>query len=208
MAGVARLDDIAARSAIRILRGTGIRIGELLSLELDSLIDFAGRGTWLRVPLGKLGTERTVPLDGETLAAFDDWTNHRGRQRAVPHPRTGEPADLLFMIRGRPMGEGRIRKGLAEAVTLVGLTDRRGQPLHVHPHQLRHTYGTSLINAGMSLQALMALLGHVTPEMTLRYAHLASDTVRHAYDDAMVKVRARRQLFVADASGAFCPRTG
>ena len=49
-------------------------------------------------------------------------------------------------------------------------------------------------NAGMSLQALMALLGHVTPEMTMRYAALANDTVRDAYDAAMTRVRARGEL--------------
>jgi integrase len=205
MAGVAQLDDVAARSAIRILRGTGMRLGELLGLELDCLLDFPGRGTWLRVPIGKLSTERTVPLDDDTLAAFDEWMSHRGRQRAVPHPRTGQPADLLFLIRGRVMGEGRVRKGLAEAVQLAGITDPLGQTLHITPHQLRHTYGTALINGGMSLQALMALLGHVTPEMTLRYAHLASDTIRDAYDDAMTKVRSRRPVFVAGAGGAFVP---
>ena len=57
------------------------------------------------------------------------------------------------------------------------------------PHQLRHTYATELANAGMSLQALMAILGHVTPEMTLRYATLASPTLRAAYDQAIGKVR-------------------
>lgn len=205
MAGVAHIEDTATRSAIRILRGTGIRLGELLDLELDCLLDFSARGTWLRVPIGKLGTERTVPLDEQTLGAFDDWMACRGRQRSVSHPRTGRPADLLFLIHGRPMGAARVRKGLAEAVRHAGITDHRGQPLHVTPHQLRHTYGTTLINGGMSLQALMALLGHVTPEMTLRYAHLASDTIKDAYDDAMVKVRSRQPMLVAGAGGSFVP---
>ena len=61
--------------------------------------------------------------------------------------------------------------------------------LTVTPHQLRHTWATELANAGMSLQALMALLGHVTPQMTLRYATLASPTLRTAYDEAMGKMR-------------------
>ncbi|MDQ4033453.1 MAG: hypothetical protein M3332_14875 [Actinomycetota bacterium] len=62
------------------------------------------------------------------------------------------------------------------------------------------TYATQLVNAGMSMQALMALLGHVTPEMTLRYTSLASPTIRSAYDTAMAKVRSRQQLplIVAD----------
>jgi hypothetical protein len=51
------------------------------------------------------------------------------------------------------------------------------------------TFATELANAGMSLQALMALLGHVTPQMTLRYATLASPTLRTAYDEAMGKMR-------------------
>lgn len=50
--------------------------------------------------------------------------------------------------------------------------------LHTPSAKRRHTYATTLANAGMSLQALMALLGHVTPEMTIRYATLASPTTR------------------------------
>ena len=51
-----------------------------------------------------------------------------------------------------------------------------------------HTFATSLANAGMSLQALMALLGHSSPDMTLRYARLASPTVKAAYDQAISKL--------------------
>ncbi|MHB8345518.1 MAG: tyrosine-type recombinase/integrase [Ferrimicrobium sp.] len=205
MEGVLRVEDPAARCGIQILRGTGMRIGELLELELDCLIDFGDHGTWLRVPIGKLNTERSVPLDEETLAAFDEWIGLRGRQRSIPHPRTGRPADFLFMIAGHAMGQGRIRNGLASAVEKAGLVDRSGAPLHVSPHQLRHTYGTTLINGGMSLQALMALLGHVTPEMTLRYAHLASDTVKDAYDEATRKMTPRRHVLVGGPTGNFVP---
>ena len=205
MAGVDRLDDVAARCAIRILRGTGMRLGELLDLELDCLLDFAGHGSWVRVPLGKLATERTVPLDDETLEAFDSWMARRGRQRALLHPRTGRPADFLFVIGGRRMGAARIRRGLDEAARLAGLVEPGGRARHVTPHQLRHTYGTALVNGGMSLQALMALLGHVTPEMTLRYASLASETVRAAYDAAIAKTRTKQRLLVAGRGGTFVP---
>ena len=131
----------------------------------------------MKVPLGKLGTERMVPLDAETLAAVDAWTSHRGPQRALAHPRHGHPADFLFMERGRRLSGYRLRHGLEQAVAAAGLRGPDHAPLRVTPHQLRHTYGTSLVNAGMSLQALMALLGHVSAEMTLRYASLASPTV-------------------------------
>jgi hypothetical protein len=118
----------------------------------------------------------------------------RGRQRALPHPRLGRPADSLFVERGRRLSAYRLRRGLEDAVTVAGLRGRDGGPLRVTPHQLRHTYGTTLVNAGMSLQALMALMGHVSAKMTLRYASLAAPTVRAAYEAAMSKVRTRTVL--------------
>ena len=194
MAAVGHLEDPFARCGLTILRGTGMRLGELLDLELDCLWDSASHGTWIKVPLGKLGTERMVPLDAETLAAVDAWMAMRGRQRALPHPRDGRLADFLFVERGRRLSDFRLRRGLEQAVAIAGLRRPGGGPLRVTPHQLRHTYGTSLVNAGMSLQALMALLGHVSAEMTLRYASLASPTIRAAYQDAIAKVRMRRSL--------------
>jgi integrase len=206
MAAVAGLADPFARHGLAILRGTGMRLGELLDLELDCLWDFGDRGTWVKVPLGKLGTERTVPLDEPTLADFDAWMALRGPQRALIHPRHGQPADFLFVERGRRLSAYRLRHGLEQAIATAGLTGRDGQPLRVTPHQLRHTYGTTLVNAGMSLQALMALMGHVSAEMTLRYASLASPTVRAAYEAAMTKVHARQALFVvATGRGGTAP---
>jgi integrase len=194
MAAVAELTDPFARWGLTVLRTTGLRLGELLDLELDGVIDYGTAGSWLRVPLGKLGTERSIPLDPDTLAALDAWVAHRGPQRALPHPRHGRPTDFLFCEHGRRLGPWRLRKGLDQAVGAAGLTGPDGAPLRVVPHQLRHTYATTLANAGMSLQALMALLGHVTPEMTLRYATLASPTLRAAYDEAIGKARPRLPL--------------
>ncbi|WP_411285103.1 tyrosine-type recombinase/integrase [Lapillicoccus sp.] len=205
MAAVAELRDPFARHGLTILRGTGLRLGELLDLELDCLLDFASHGSWLKVPLGKLATERTVPLDEVTLAALDGWTAQRGPQRALPHPRHGQPTDFLFLERGRRLSPYRLRQGLADAASAAGLQGRDGDALHVTPHQLRHTYGTTLINGGMSLQALMSLLGHVTAEMTLRYASLASPTVRAAYDQAMNKARSRLTLPIAPVGKAIVP---
>jgi site-specific recombinase XerD len=194
MQAAQQLDDTAARAGIVLLRGTGLRLGELLDLELDCLWELPGHGTWLKVPLGKLNTERVVPLDADTLTVLDTWLAVRGRQRALTHPRHGRPADFLFVMAGARIGPNRIRRGIADAIDAAGLTDPSGQPLHITPHQLRHTYATTLVNAGMSLQALMALLGHVSPQMTLRYAALANGTVRGAYDAAMAKVHQRRPL--------------
>ncbi len=189
MAAVAGLADPFARAGLTIMRGTGLRIGELLDLELDCIVDYGPSGSWLRVPLGKLNNERAVPLDAPTLIVLDDWFDQRQHQRALPHPRDGRLADFVFVERGRHLGPSRLRSGLRHAVTAAALTGTDGQPLHVVSHQLRHSYATSLVNAGMSLQALMALLGHRSPEMTIRYARLASPTLRSAYDQAIGKMR-------------------
>ena len=194
MAAAAALPDRFARVALTVLRGTGLRIGELLDLEVDCVVDYGTPGSWLRVPLGKLNSERSIPLDAVTLAALDEWTAQRGNQRALPHPRDGRMADFLFVERGRRPSAARIERGLADAVRLAGLSGPDGAPLHVVAHQLRHTYATALANAGMSIQGLMALLGHTTPEMTLRYATLASPTLRNAYDVAIGKIRPRIPL--------------
>lgn len=191
MAAVATLDDLFARVGLTVLRGTGLRIGELLELELDAVVDFGPAGTWLRVPLGKLNNERMVPLDAITIGVLDEWFAHRRHQRAMPHPRDGRPTDFVFVENGRHLGPARIQKGLRDAIGAAGLTGPDGKPVRIVAHQLRHTYATSLVNAGMSLQALMSLLGHSSPEMTIRYAQLASPTLRAAYDQAIGKLRRR-----------------
>jgi len=133
---------------------------------------------------------------------LDTWLTTRGQQRSLPHPRDGRPTDFVFIERGRRIGAHRLRVGLHTAIAAADLRDRAGNPLHATLHQLRHTFGTSLANAGMNLPALMALLGHVTPEMTLRYARLASPTIRDAYETAMAKVNGRRSLFTIPAGAS------
>lgn len=206
MAAAAGLADVFARTGVQLLRATGMRVGELLDLELDCLLDFDRHGTWIRVPLGKLNSERVVPLEPDTVSIIDAWIAHRGRQRALPHPRTGQPTEFLFLEHGRRPTAYRLRQGLNDAVTAAGLHGRDGHPLHVTPHQLRHTFGTELVNGGIGLPALMALMGHVTPEMTLRYAKLASPTIRDAYRSAIDKIRTGPMApLVATAAGSSVP---
>jgi len=203
MAAVGGLDDRFARVGITVLRHTGLRIGELLDLELEDLVDYGAKGTWLRVPLGKLNTERSVPVDDAALEALDEWLTHRAGQRARPHPRDGHLADFVFVERGRRIGTTRIQRGLHDAVVAAGLTGADGQALRVVAHQLRHTWATELANHGMSIQALMTLLGHSSPEMTIRYARLTSPTLKAAYDEAAGKIA--RRIPIASVGRAATP---
>lgn len=167
-----------AADALLLQRACGLRIGELLDLELDCVHESPGNGSWLKVPLGKLKTERMVPLDDDTLDLLDRISTTRSPGRPLPHPRTGRPADFLFTHHGRRLSQNAIRAELSHAAEAAGLG-----PLT--PHQLRHTYATALVNAGVSLQALMALLGHSSAEMSLRYGHLFDSTVRTEYERAL-----------------------
>ncbi|MFZ1578959.1 MAG: integrase, partial [Nostocoides sp.] len=73
-----------AADALLLQRACGLRIGELLDLELDAVIDLPGSGSWLKVPLGKLDTERMVPIDAQILALIDRITAARSPGRPIP----------------------------------------------------------------------------------------------------------------------------
>jgi integrase len=170
--------------ALLLARATGVRIGELLDLELDSVHEVPGQGAWLKVPLGKLATERMVPLDDETVALIDRIVEHRSPGRPLRHPRTGRPVEFLFTHHGRRVSSGTLRDELKRAAVAAAVGP-------VVPHQLRHTFATALVNSGCSLQSLMAMLGHVSAEMSLRYGRLFDATVRADYEKALTLAKER-----------------
>lgn len=173
-----------AADAALLARACGLRIGELLDLELDCVHEVPDNGAWLKVPLGKMDTERMVPLDKETVTLIDRITATRSEGRALTHPRYGRPAQFLFTHHGRRLSQQALRLELGRAAHVAGIA-------HVTPHQLRHTFATVMVNAGVSLQALMALLGHVSAQMSLRYGRLFDTTVRAEYERALDLAKAR-----------------
>jgi integrase len=170
--------------ALLLQRASGLRIGELLDLELDCVHEIPAQGAWLKVPLGKLDTERMVPLDDETVTLIDRIVAHRSPGRPLRHRRTGRLVEFLFTHHGRRISPQWLRQELARAAVEAGLD-------HAHPHQLRHTYATALVNAGVSLQSLMILLGHQSAEMSLRYGRLFDATVRTEYERALTLAKER-----------------
>src|SRR5712691_8485705 len=116
--------------ALLLLRATGMRIGELTDLELDCVHEVPGQGAWLKVPLGKLLTERMVPIDEETVEIIDRIAAHRSPGRPLRHPRTGQLADFLLTRQGRRLSADSVREELHRAAAEAGLDS-------VVPHQLR-----------------------------------------------------------------------
>jgi integrase len=172
--------------ALLLARATGVRIGELRDLELDCVHQIDDHGAWLKVPLGKLGTERMVPLDTETVTVIDRIVARRTPGRPLPHPRTGRPVAFLLVHQGRRLSAQALREELARACDTADVPK-------ITPHALRHTFATGLVNAGVSLQALMQLLGHVSAAMSLRYGRLFDTTVREEYERALTQTKAQLQ---------------
>ncbi|HTW98806.1 MAG TPA: tyrosine-type recombinase/integrase, partial [Acidimicrobiales bacterium] len=130
-----------AGDALLLARACGLRIGELLDLELDCVHEIPDNGAWLKVPLGKLDSERMVTLDDETVALIDRIAATRSAGRPLPHPRAKRPAQFLFTHHGRRLGQQALRLELNRASDEAGIG-------HVTPHQLRHTCATAMAMRG------------------------------------------------------------
>jgi integrase len=107
--------------ALLLMRATGLRIGELVDLELDCVHEVPGQGAWLKVPLGKLDTERMVPLDDETLAIVDRIVANRSPGRPLRHPRSGRLVEFLLTHQGRRLSLYTLRDELAYVAKAAGL---------------------------------------------------------------------------------------
>jgi integrase len=156
-------------NALLLTRFTGMRMGETVDLCADCLRHSGGEDWALHVPLGKLHNERWVPVDHEvrTLVA---------RLRFLATLPPGSEGEFLLP---RPKGRGvllnELRAALCEAAAQAGIA------AHLVPHQLRHTYATTLLRAGVSLPALMKLLGHRTANMTLRYLEITQKDLQQEF---------------------------
>ena len=172
--GAARAtDDPFARLAVEFLARTGLRRGEFLDLKIDSVVQI-GAAYWLHVPLGKLRTDRYIPLHPQLKELLDDWVARRPASLREP---------WLFMDHGRRLGPESVRQAVQKVAREAGLEN-------VTPHQLRHTLATQAINRGMSLEAIAALLGHKSMRMTMVYAKISNRTVAEEYFKVSAQVEA------------------
>ena len=165
--------DPFTRLAVEFLARTGLRRSEFLDLTVDSVVQI-GSAYWLHVPLGKLRTDRYIPLHPQLKDLLDEWVAERPAGLREP---------WLFIERGRRIGPQRVLDALASTARAAGIG-------RVTPHQLRHTLATQAINRGMSLEAIAALLGHKSMRMTMVYAKIANRTVADEYFKVSEKVEA------------------
>jgi integrase len=160
-----------------LLRHTGMRISECADLSYDCLRS-TGPDQWaVHVPLGKLKTERMVPVD-----SFVRELVHRLRffRSLDPLPADGK----LLAWSGTKIGLlARLRDYLHMVCYSVGL------PIDIVPHQMRHTYGTEMLRAGVGFATVMKLLGHTSPRMTMRYVDVTLTDLQREFELARSKPR-------------------
>ena len=170
--------------SLLLLRRTGMRVGEMMDLQLNCLEKLKDGHYVLHVPLGKLHTERVIPVDAEAVAVVKRILVLRGKYPPLPDARRKSAQFLLVRNNWR-------RPSYAGILAAFGhMTKRSGIETHLTPHQLRHTYATELLRCGISLPALMKLLGHKDISMTLRYAEVSQVDLQQAYHAAIAKNKA------------------
>lgn len=174
-----RQTDDLLTNALLLIRATGMRIGECLRLNKDSLRHLGANQWALHVPLGKLHNERWVPMDDEVCKIFDRILSLAGPAPSNPVRPTSAP--LLLFSNGKKVSYTRIYKALKNAALQAGCPP-------VRPHQLRHTFATMMLRAGISLPALKAILGHRDIRMTMGYVQVTQKDLQREYHLARQKM--------------------
>jgi len=163
---------------VELLYGAGLRVGELVALDVRDVDLHRGE---VRV-MGKGGKERVVPLPEAAAEALRRWLDGRRHPGVL-----GEP--LFPSLRRRP-GQP-LRRLLARDVRRrLRLRARRaGLAGRIHPHRLRHSYATHLLDMGVDLRSIQELLGHASLSTTQRYTAVSADHLLRVYDRAHPRAR-------------------
>lgn len=172
-------DDALARrdqAMFELTYSSGLRLAELISLDLGFGVD-AAEG--LVTVTGKRGKIRSVPVGGPALAALARWTEVRASLARA------EETALFVGARGRRLSQGVVRQRLARWAQLAGL------PVHVHPHMLRHSFASHVLQSSGDLRAVQELLGHASIRSTQVYTHLDFQHLAQVYDAAHPRAKKR-----------------
>lgn len=176
------VEALRDRAILELLYGAGLRVSELAGLSLDS-VDLAGET--VRV-IGKGNKERMVPLGSKARVAIHTWLGRRREFAAtLQEAAKGDAAEksdalraLFLSTRGRRLNVRSVQLLVRKwGLTATGRTD-------VHPHALRHSFATHLLDGGADLRSIQELLGHSSLSTTQRYTHVSVDQILKVYDGA------------------------
>jgi site-specific recombinase XerD len=162
---VSRAMRLRDDAVLELLYGSGIRVAELCGLDLGRL-DVARR---LVVVIGKGDKERQVLMHARCAEAVSRWVDEGLSVLAKP----SSPPEALFLNqRGNRLGPRDVRR----------ILDRRS-PVPTHPHALRHTFATHLLDGGADLRVVQELLGHASLQTTQVYTHVSKERLLTVYQD-------------------------
>ena len=170
--GVGPLRD---RAVLELLYAAGLRVGELVGLDIQHVDLTAG---FVRV-LGKGNKTRMVPFGSKATNAVKAWLEASSGLRA----RGGDEQALFLNLQGGRLSDRSVRRILDRWIREAALTKR------VSPHALRHSFATHLLGAGADLRAIQELLGHASLSTTQRYTHVDAERLMSVYDRAHPRAR-------------------
>jgi integrase/recombinase XerC len=168
--------DIRDQAILELLYATGIRVSELVGLDRD---DLDIEGGFVRV-LGKGRKERIVPFGRKAAEALQAYLQVRSNLCAkcsgAGDTKLDTAGDAIFL---NHLGRRLTPRGVAVIVNRH--VARLAQKLRVHPHTLRHTFATHMLNAGADLRAIQELLGHESLSTTQKYTHVSTEQLVRVY---------------------------
>jgi len=176
------LPGLRDKAMLEILYATGLRVSELVGLDWRD-VDIGNRV--VRV-LGKGSKERMVPFGRKAAAALREWLEEWDLERAKSVGRRGtdEKREPIFLnLHGQRLGDRSVRRILERYGQTAGLSQG------VHPHMLRHSFATHLLEEGADLRAIQELLGHSSLSTTQRYTHVEIERLLKTYRESHPRAR-------------------
>lgn len=168
--------DVRDRALMELCYSSGLRVSELADARWSRLDEREGL---LRV-IGKGNKERIVPVGRHALKALDAW-------RPLHLGLTGGEEDIIFTTRtGSPLSVRSIQQRMAQRAREQGIDQR------VHPHQLRHSFASHILESSGDLRAVQELLGHANLSTTQIYTHLDFQHLAEVYDRTHPRARSKR----------------
>ncbi|MDA8702942.1 tyrosine recombinase XerC [Pseudomonadales bacterium] len=161
------------KAIIELLYGSGLRLMEVIGLSIKDLDLAAGFVT----VLGKGNKVRQVPLGRLCIKALDEWLTE--------HPSIATDAPLFPSKNGQPISPRTIQKRLKD-IAVIQLGDNS-----LHPHMLRHSYATHMLESSGDLRGIQELLGHNDISTTQIYTHLDFQHLANVYDKAHPRAKSR-----------------
>jgi integrase/recombinase XerC len=168
--------EIRDLAMFELFYSSGLRLSELSALDLADL-DLADRSMLVRS--GKGGKSRVLPIGGKAVTAINNWLQERAKMTAIDN------VALFVTTKGRRLGQRSIELRLAQ------WCKKKGIDQHIHPHMLRHSFASHLLESSQDLRAVQELLGHSNISTTQIYTHLDFQHLAEIYDKAHPRAKKR-----------------